>query len=241
MGDSFATGETYDPNYTLVPYVSRYAGELATDNGVTVSLFNLGRHGLTSGQLLNNLMTNATFQTDLGISDVVTWDIGFNDIDGPHATYLSGRCGKGNKSDNQDCLRAAVATFTANWDGIVAQILSRRSAGTTIIRTMDLYDPWVAIDQTTNTTPDSRETGPAHGNDFQVFEYYLDEMNNHIAQSAAAHGILVARVHDAFNGVSGTEDPIAEGLIAPDGVHPNDAGHQLIADTFRSLGYGPLR
>jgi len=240
MGDSFATGETFDPNYNVTPYVTRYQGYLSADNGVTVTLSNLGRHGMTSGQLLNNLMTNTTFQADLPQSDVITWNIGVNDFTGARNNYLSGHCGKG-KGDNQDCLRTMVANFTVNWDQIVVQILSRRSAGNTIIRTMDLFNPWVATDQATNTTPDNRETGPARGNNFQVLEYYLDQMNDHMAQSAAANGFLLARLHDAFNGLSGTEDPVVKGLIAPDGEHPNDVGAELIAQVFRSLGYAPLR
>ena len=30
------------------------------------------------------------------------------------------------------------------------------------------------------------------------------------------------------------------GIIAADGFHPNDAGHKVIADQLRALGYAPL-
>ena len=39
----------------------------------------------------------------------------------------------------------------------------------------------------------------------------------------------------------GTQDPVAQGLIATDGLHPNDAGHKVIADQLRALGYAPLQ
>jgi lysophospholipase L1-like esterase len=76
---------------------------------------------------------------------------------------------------------------------------------------------------------------------FNTVEPFLDEVNQHIAASAQANGIPMAQVHLAFNGPSGTEDPIAKGLIAIDGVHPNDAGHEAIANALRQLGYAPLR
>ena len=49
-----------------------------------------------------------------------------------------------------------------------------------------------------------------------------------------------AAVHLAFNGAAGTQDPIAAGLLASDGFHPNDVGHKAIADQLRALAYAPL-
>ena len=66
-------------------------------------------------------------------------------------------------------------------------------------------------------------------------------MNQHIAASAKANGIPMAQVHLAFNGPNGEQDPLAEGLIALDGIHPNNNGHKAIADALRALGYGPLK
>jgi cytochrome c2 len=36
-------------------------------------------------------------------------------------------------------------------------------------------------------------------------------------------------VYAAFNGLTGTEDPVAKGYVSIDGLHPSDAGHELIA------------
>jgi hypothetical protein len=44
-------------------------------------------------------------------------------------------------------------------------------------------------------------------------------------------------VHQAFNGADGTQDPVAQGLIAADDFRPNDAGHKVIAG---HLGYARL-
>jgi hypothetical protein len=49
-------------------------------------------------------------------ANVVTWDIGGNDLAGARTRYLEGSCGG---SDNQQCLRDAVEQFRSNWDSII--------------------------------------------------------------------------------------------------------------------------
>ena len=44
-----------------------------------------------------------------------------------------------------------------------------------------------------------------------------------LKQRVACAGIPVANVQQAFNGADGTQDPVAQGLIPVDGLHPNDA------------------
>jgi lysophospholipase L1-like esterase len=154
---------------------------------------------------------------------VVTWDIGGDDLLHAIGLFNNGTCGG---ADNQDCLRAAVADFIPSWDAIVQQVLALRSNSNTIIRTMDVYNPFVA---------ELMLKG-----EFNTVEPYLDQVNSHIAASAQANHIPMAQVHLAFNGPSGTEDPIIKGLLTIDGIHPNDQGHQAIANAFRVLGYAPL-
>src|SRR5215467_3899441 len=75
LGDSLATGYLAQAGY-----VPRYQAVLETDNSVSVTLYNLGQNGWTSGGLFNALETNATFQTAVSQAIVVTWDIGMNDF-----------------------------------------------------------------------------------------------------------------------------------------------------------------
>lgn len=232
LGDSYATGYLATEGY-----VPRYQGYLQSDTSMGVTLYNLGQNGMTSTQLLSALRTKSVFQTAVSEANVLTWDIGNAEFKNIRDTYQRGKCGG---KDNQDCLRTMVSTFNANCDAIISEILSRRQVSNTIIRTIDIYYPWVAIDQKTNTTADSRETGPANGSDFMVIAYYLNEMNDRIAQDSAIYQIPLGQVHAAFNGASGTEDPVAKGYIASDGQHPSDAGHEVIAESLRALGYAPL-
>jgi hypothetical protein len=63
--------------------------------------------------------------------------------------------------DNQDCLRSAVSTFELNWDAIVAELLRLRDPSKTILRTMDIYNPYAASDMKAGV--------------FTTTEPYLDE------------------------------------------------------------------
>ena len=218
MGDSLAAGALAQEGY-----VPRYATYVNTDTGSNVTTLNMGIPGWQSGDLLNALQNDPIFRNQVSGADVVTWDIGGNDLANAHDKFTAGTCGG---TDNQDCLRSAVSTFEPNWDAIVTEILKLRNPSKTIIRTMDIYDPYVAADMKSGI--------------FATIEPYLDEVNNHIHTNAQANSIPVAAVHQAFNGADGTTDPGTLGLIAADGFHPNDAGHKVIADQLRTLAYAPL-
>jgi lysophospholipase L1-like esterase len=218
LGDSLAAGALAQEGY-----VPRYATYVNTDTGSNVTTLNLGIPGWHSGDLLDALRNNLVFRNQVLGSEIVTWDIGGNDLASAHDSFTAGTCGG---TDNQDCLRSAVSTFEPNWDAIVIELLKLRDPSKTILRTMDIYNPYVAADMKAGI--------------FATIEPYLDEVNNHIHTNAQANGIPVADVHQAFNGADGTQDPIAAGLIAADNFHPNDAGHKVIADQLRTLAYAPL-
>src|SRR6185312_4582972 len=218
LGDSLAAGAL-----AQLGYVPRYATYVNTDTGSNVTTLNLGIPGWQSGDLLNALQNDPAFRKQVSGDQVVTWGIGGNDLASSHDKYVKNTCGG---TDNQDCFRTAVSTFETNWDAIVVELLKLRDPGKTILRTMDIYNPYV--------NPDTQ------AGRFDTVETYLDQANSHIHDNAKANNIPVAEVHTAFNGTDGTQDPVTLGLISSDGFHPNDAGHKVIADQFRALGYAPL-
>ncbi len=236
LGDSLAVGVGSSSCILAIlncnGYVPRYKNAVQTGASVSVSLTNLGQSGWTSTDLLKALNTNSTFTNNVKASQVVTLDIGGNDLKNARQSYKSKTCGG---TDNQNCLRTAVATFKTNWSAILTRVLALRSTNNTIIRTMDLYNPYVAADKAADTWP-----GDA-GNDFVVFKAYLDDVNNYIATTSSAKSIPYAHVYTAFNGASGTDDPVANHLIYTDGLHANDAGYQIIANSLNALGYAPLK
>jgi lysophospholipase L1-like esterase len=228
LGDSLATGFG-----ARTGYVPRYDASIETDTGVAVTRTNLGRNGWTSSQLLSALRTDPTFRRATREAEIVTWNIGGNDLRAARNSYKNGTCGG---ADNQDCLRTSVAKLKTNWTAITAEVLELRSTSNTIVRTMDIYNPYVRTDIVSDTWR-HHDDGK---NDFDVFKSYVDEVNDHIAATSNTEGVPYAEVYLAFNGTTGYEDPKSKGYLSFDGLHPNNTGHRIIADELRKLGYAPL-
>ena len=165
LGDSLAEGVGANRGY-----VDRYAEYLRDDTGARVELINLGVSGQTSSQLLRALRKDPSMRRALRGAEVVTFNIGINDLGQARGSYEAGTCGG---AQGERCLRAAVRGFEANWDGITSEILNLRSPDETIIRTAGLgYTPRAG----------------------KVFEPYLKRANSHIAASAAESNIPYAEV-----------------------------------------------
>jgi lysophospholipase L1-like esterase len=226
LGDSLATGFG-----AFKGYVPRYEAHVETDTGVAVTRTNLGQNGWTSSQLLSALRNDPTFRRATREAEIVTWNIGGNDLRAARNSYKKGTCGG---ADNQDCLRAGVAKLKTNWDAITAEVLELRATSNTIVRTMDIYNPYVRTDTISDTWQNDGGM-----NDFQVFKRYVDEVNYHIATTSYTSGIPYAEVYLTFNGTTGDEDPKSMGYLSFYGVHPNNTGHRIIADELRKLGYIP--
>jgi lysophospholipase L1-like esterase len=226
LGDSLATGFG-----AFKGYVPLYEAHVETDTGVAVTRTNLGQNGWTSSQLLSALRNDPTFRRATREAEIVTWNIGGNDLRAARNSYKKGTCGG---ADNQDCLRAGVAKLKTNWDAITAEVLELRAASNTIVRTMDIYNPYVRTDTISDTWQNDGGM-----NDFQVFKRYVDEVNYHIATTSYTSGIPYAEVYLTFNGTTGDEDPKSMGYLSFYGVHPNNTGHRIIADELRKLGYIP--
>ena len=219
LGDSLAAG-TGDAQGGYVP---RYRGHIQTDTGNTVTLIDRGVPGWTSADLLNALRTDASMRAQVAGSQVVTFNIGGNDLLQALQRYQAGTCGG---TDNQRCLGEAIALFKTNWNAIIAQVLALRSTRDTIIRTMDIYNPVVDLLKLFGV--------------FNQVKPYLDDLNRYIHVTATANRIHVARVYREFNGPNGDQDAAAKGYISGDGIHPSPAGHDAVARLLRELSYHPL-
>jgi lysophospholipase L1-like esterase len=169
LGDSLAVGTGASHG----GYVNRYAGYLEADTGVQVSVTNLGQNGLTSPELLFTLRSDSSWRQAIEAAEIVTINIGINDLGHAAQAYDNRACGG---TDNQDCLRAATQTVKENWSALIAELLSLRSTSDTIIRAAGLgYTPHLYTEE--------------------VFEPYLDEVNRHIATTAGDNDIPLAEVH----------------------------------------------
>lgn len=160
LGDSLAAGVGAQRGY-----VDRYAEHIRNDTGAGIRVVNLGVSGRTSPELLHALRTDPSMRQALREAEVVTFNIGINDLGQAGSSYEDGSCGG---PDNEECLRAAVEVVEGNWDAITEEILSLRSTRDATIRTAGLG-----------------YTSDVDG----VFEPYLAEVNRHIAASVVDNGV----------------------------------------------------
>ncbi len=193
-----------------------YVDHLKRDLGIRVKAQNRWEGGLTSGQLLKRLRDDQDVRSDLSEAEVIVF--GANPAD-----HIGWRFVTNVASDTYDCSPKALAGYKADLDSITAEILALRKGKPTLIRTMEFYNPILALWKEWGTYEEYRRCWTA--------------FNQAIQQSAAEHKIPVARVYDAFNGPNHDQDPKDKGYIGADGEHTSTAGDQAIADLFWKLGY----
>lgn len=173
LGDSLAVGVGARRGY-----VDRYAEHLRSDTGARIEVVNLGRSGQMSSELLYALRHDPSVRRAISGAEVITFNIGINDLGHASRDYENGTCGG---AHNERCLRKAVEMVEGNWDAIIEEILVLRSTEDAIIRTAGLgYTP--------------RVDG--------VFEPYLAEVNRHIAASSTDASIPYIEVHLGEDGLS---------------------------------------
>ncbi len=214
-------------------YVPLYAKAVIRDTGVWVNTVNLSVPGWTSRDLLFAVTSRPLFRLTAFSSNIITFSIGGNELAAARQLYKDGTCGG---PDNEDCMRAAVAALESNWNGILGALAALRHNRPTIMRTTDIYNPFVNVDKASDSWP----VGGDGISDFDELKPYLDEVNAYIAAASASNGVRVAPVYQAFNGVAGDEDPGDKGLTAFDDFHPSGLGHAVIASLLRGLGYATV-
>lgn len=173
LGDSLAAGVGAERGY-----VDRYAAHLTDDTGARVRVANLGVSGQTSSELLDAMREDGSMRRALEGAEVVTLNIGINDLGRAGDAYQRGVCGG---EDGERCLREAVAELKGNWDAIAAELLGLRSTENTIIRTPGLgYIPRADDD----------------------LEPYVSEVNRHIASTARSKAIPHVEIPEGEVGMS---------------------------------------
>jgi hypothetical protein len=203
--------------------VSRYAEILEQDLGVQIDLHDWQAPSEHSSNLLKKLRRDELLRRDIREAEVITFLIPLGVIAGAMRTFELGEPGACGGIDNQDCLREAFATYMADTDAIMAEIVSLCSPSEALIRVQDTWQLKVRETQATGS--------------FEMFNQYWREANAHVIQVATSYHIPVARVYGAFMGPDGVQDPRDFGLLQSDGLHPTLEGSALVAELFRELGY----
>jgi lysophospholipase L1-like esterase len=173
LGDSLAAGMGAERGY-----VDRYATHLRNDTGARIRVTNLGVSGQTSSELLDALKGDESMRRAIAGAEVVTFNIGLNDLGRAGAAYEEGTCGG---EDGEECLREAVEAVKYNWDAIVTELLGLRSTGDTIIRTPGLgYTPRAEDD----------------------LQHYVSEVNRHIASTTRSKAVPYVEIPAGEIGMS---------------------------------------
>ena len=171
---------------------------------------NLGVPGWTSADLLNALKTNPTFKKSLKSADIVTLDIGNNDLlqaaglsqilQNPTPVQLT--------PELQQKLALAEQQLGINLQAIITLIKKQTDAP---IILYNLYNPFGA------------SSDPFLGSLHSFGEQIIPVVNSQIISPIAIQtGSHLADSYTAFNGHQAT-------FIIPGDVHPTLAGHQALA------------
>lgn len=187
-------------------------------------MHNAGVPGLTSSQLLSKLTDDDAPEHELARSadiDIIT--IGANDVSDDHDPVTHGDCpGTGDR----DCVADELSELRANLTGILSTIQHERAGRSTTILVTGYWNVFEDGDVARTRFPragvaaSQRLTAALNA----VIESVSDQMGTHYVDLVGP-----------FNG----GDPTS--LLAPDGDHPNSAGHRLIAQTLLAAGLPGLR
>ena len=202
LGDSITFGLHLEPNQTK-PSPNAFPSLIA--NG-QFNVTNLGVPGWTSADLLNALKTNPTFKNSLKSADVVTLDIGSNDL--LQAAGLSTPQTPAVTPELIQKLALADQQFAMNLQAIIKAIKTQTDAP---IILYNLYNPFGV-----SSNPDLAS--------LHIFgEQLITVVNSQIINPIAIQtGSLLADAYTAFNGHQ-------EAFIIPGDVHPTPAGHKALA------------
>ena len=185
----------------------------------------------TSSDLLNKLMNDPTLINAVRGSDLVTVDIGNNNLllpiwpvlAGVLMGYIAPEEGMAQISAATPVYQAAVDQFAADWPLIVKRINKLAPDATIYVNTM--YNPF-PLDY------------PLYG----LADIYIKQINAVIQDKHYKHDYKVADVYTAFYnyeaaaqaaGISPYYMPVIHQFDSPDVVHPTPLGYKMIADLMK--------
>ncbi len=202
LGDSVPRGSACG----CVPYPGLLARRLSQEVGHRVTAVNDAHPGYTSADVLTQVQTSAAVIAHIRSAGVVTLQIGANDV------AYSSDCGA-----VAACYTSSLPQAQVNITSIVRQIRSLTAAHPVAIVLLDYWNVWLGGRYAT-------AHGPAYVAAATSVTFAESAMINDIAQiTGSAHVDLRL----AFRGPDDADDET--GLLAPDGDHPNAAGHAVIA------------
>lgn len=216
LGDSVTSG--YNCECTAFP--AQYAAILAERDSIPAQATNLGVPGLTSagllGQLTGDSAADASTQAAVAVADIVVVTIGANDFSNEHDPITTGTC---DGVHHTACTGDELATLTQTVSTVIDQIRTLREGARTTIMLTGYWNVFEAGEVADKAFPNEG---------IAASSALTKEANAAIREDALAGNAIYVDLWTVFEGTNSDQDPTD--LLAPDGDHPNAAGHAAIAD-----------
>ena len=205
-------------------FVELFGQQIAERQGAHVQVLDLGVSGWTSQDVLDSLAPASADAEAVRSSDVLTITIGANDFYPDLVSYLADDCGP-----------EPLACFDDELAGL------RERLGRVLSLVGDLRDERLSNVLVTgywNVFTDGAVADELYGAQFlQDSAAVTRRVNSVIESVSTAFGATYVDLFEPFKGAEGANDPTA--LLADDGDHPNQAGHQKISEALvAAAGYG---
>jgi lysophospholipase L1-like esterase len=202
LGDSVPHGS----NCGCTPYPQLSGDDLAASHDRTVTVANDAVGGYTTSDVLAQLQSDSTVIGRVRTSDVVEIEVGANDVG------YSGSCGT-----SVACYEPTIPVVERNLAAIVARVHELTTGHPMLVVLLDYWSVWLG-GQYAAAKGDAYVTAAAE---------VTDQVNTVIASTASATGAAYVDLRTAFKGPDHAYDETH--YLAPDGDHPNAAGHEQIA------------
>jgi lysophospholipase L1-like esterase len=230
LGDSIPGAGDHErpPTYTcdcesFVTLLGRLAEQAL---GQPVVVKNLATNdSLESTGLLDRVRTDRRYRSAITAADIITVTIGTNDWQGP--------C---NWPDDDACWLDGLTRVPPTVGSILDEILALRDGQPTAIRLTTYFDPYIGFPM--NLTSQGDPAGPMPEAFLDFYRVEEEKFYAALCAEAEARDVTCVDLWAPFNGPSHEESATA--LLLPDHVHPNQAGHELIAETIADVGFAPL-
>jgi lysophospholipase L1-like esterase len=208
LGDSVPYGTACN----CIPYPRLTAADISHVTHHAVKSMNDSVPGYTSQNVVDQLDNNRAVQFQVAVSQAVLVEVGANDV------HYSTTCGT-----NVACYDPNLSSLQHNLGAIANRINQLRDDNVNLIM-LDYWNVWLGGKY-------AAQRGPAY---VDASEALTARVSDLIRRTAVAHGGYWINLRRAFKGPSYSYDETQ--YLAPDGDHPNAAGHvrieQAIAHTL---------
>lgn len=259
LGDSIGYGMSATPGNDYFTKYSAYLQAKAVSAGTPYSSVNSALPGLTSSQLLDEIIgTTLLTSTRAALpgSSVVTVSIGGNNLLGPFIGYVAAMYGV--SIDDPDFLNKLTLAVNADpgrletalfWQILLpgSELKVAFAAGVADFKA----DLPAMITGIKGLAPNAKiyfltVFNPVYGNSqlHNFIDSYIVQINNELKARASTYGYTVVDVYAAYASYTGTVPLVGFNMTAVPPTydpHPTDAGHQMIYDLLVNASTVPIK